>query len=255
MAVWTRSVFAVSLTLLAVACGSVPAGATAGAKATSADANTPTVAATSATVPSGGPALLSTSWITATQAWALASQPCNRGTCIEVAHTTDAGQHWEALPTPAASVQDGSVNCSVQTCVSQISFATSQVGYLYGPALLMTTDGGLTWHPVSGPQTETLTIAGGQVYRVTYTNTGCPGPCQPSLEAATVGSSTWRTLVEQLNEPGRSGSAQIVASSEDVLVAMYGSLAGPIPAQAIVYHSADGGGTWRQAADPCDGLG
>jgi photosystem II stability/assembly factor-like uncharacterized protein len=253
MAISTRSVLVIGVALLAAACGSMPAGTVGPAKT-----------ATPATSSSGGQsartdlvhsALLSTSWTSATEGWVLAARPCGKGTCTQIARTTDAGQNWHVLPAPAARVQDGSVDCSVQTCVSQISFASPQVGYLYGPALLMTTDGGLTWHADPGPQTETLTVAGGQVYRVTYTSTGCPGPCQPSLQEATVGSVSWRTLIRLLNEPGRSDSAQIAASGANVLVAMYGSLAGPVPAEADVYSSADGGGTWRQTADPCGGLG
>ncbi len=199
--------------------------------------------------------LLDTSWASATEGWALAAQPCARGTCTLLARTTDGGQHWEQLPAPPASIQNGTINCSVQACVSRVSFASPEIGYLYGPALLMTTDGGLTWHDQPGPQTETLTIVGGHVYRVAYTSSGCPGPCQPSLLAAPAGSPSWRTLIGQLAEPGRSDSAQITGSGPDLLVAMYGSLAGPIPAQAVVYRSADGGGTWQQVADPCGGLG
>jgi photosystem II stability/assembly factor-like uncharacterized protein len=253
MAMSTRSLLGVGVALLAAACGSVPAGTVGPAKSV-----TPTSASST-----GQPAatnlahssLLSTSWISATEGWVLAAQPCGQATCTRLAHTTDGGQNWQVLPAPAARVQDGSVNCSVQACVSQISFASPEIGYLYGPALLMTTDGGQTWHADPGPQTETLTVAGRAVYRVTYTSTGCPGPCQPSLQGAAVGSASWRTLVGQLNEPGRSNSAQIVASGPNVLVALYGSLAGPVPAEADVYSSADAGSTWRQSADPCGGLG
>src|SRR5215468_1486759 len=170
-----------------------------------------------------------------------------------MACTTDAGRHWQQLPASAATVQDGTAGCAARACVTHVSFAGPAIGYLWGPGLLMTTDGGLTWHAQPGPWTEALTIAGGQVYRVTYTSGGCPGPCQPSLQEAAAGSASWRTLIGALAEPGRSGSAQIVASGPHVLVAMYGSLAGPVPAQAVVYRSADGGGTWRQAADPCAG--
>jgi len=199
--------------------------------------------------------LLSTSWLAATHGWALATQPCAKGTCTRIARTADGGRHWQVLPDPPTVIQDGTANCSAQPCVSQISFASAATGYLYGPALLMTTDGGLTWHAQPGPQTEALTIAGRQVYRVSYTSTGCPGPCQPSLRVAPTGSASWRTLIRGLAEPGRSDSAQIVASGPNLLVAMYGSLAGPIPAQAVLYRSVDGGGTWTQLADPCNGLG
>ncbi len=199
--------------------------------------------------------LLSVSWVSATQGWALAAQPCSTGTCARLARTTDAGQHWQLLPDPPATIQDGTADCQVQSCVSQVSFASPAVGYLYGPALLVTTDGGLTWHARPGLQTETLTADGGRAYRITYTSDGCPGPCQPSLQEAPAGTGSWRTLIGQLAEPGRSDSAQIAVSGPDVVVAMYGSLSGPVPAQAVLYRSADGGDTWQRAADPCDGLG
>jgi photosystem II stability/assembly factor-like uncharacterized protein len=147
------------------------------------------------------------------------------------------------------------IECPDRACVSHVSFATPAIGYLYGPALLMTTDGGLTWHAQPGPLTETLAIAGRRVYRVIYTSTGCPGPCMSSLEEAAAGSAHWHTLIGQLHEAGRSDSAQIVASGSDVLLAIYGSLAAPVPARAVVYRSADGGATWQQVADPCSGRG
>lgn len=254
VAIWMRPVFAAGVALLAAACGSVAAGSAGGSN------TTPTPRPTFATGSAGAAdlassSLVATSWVSDTEGWGLAAQPCGQGTCSRLAMTTDAGRQWQVLPDLPAKFQDGTVDCSTQTCVSQVSFASPTIGYLYGPALLMTTDGGQTWHAQPGSQTETLTIAGGEVYRVTYTSTGCPGPCQPSLQAAPVGSASWRTLIRRLAEPGRSDSAQIAASGPDVLLAMYGSLAGPIPAQAVVYRSADGGGTWRQAADPCGGLG
>ncbi len=200
--------------------------------------------------------LRSISWISATEGWALAGQPCAAGTCIRLAHTTDGGQHWQALPDPPAGIQGGTTDCTVNACVSQVSFANSTIGYLYGPALLMTTDGGLTWHAQPGLQTGTLTIAGGQVYRGAFTSIGCPGPCQPSMQEAPVGSADWRTIIAQITEPDRGSFGQIAVSGADVLIDMVGSLAGPLPASAIVYRSTDGGATWaRQAADPCTGLG
>jgi len=262
MAIRTRSQLVVGLAvglvvgmaLLATACGSVAAGL--GAGATSPPAASPAITGSPATATNlAYSSLLSTSWVSASEGWALAAQPCGKDTCTRFARTTDAGRHWQLLPDPPARIQDGTVDCSTQACVSQVSFASPEVGYLYGPALLMTTDGGLTWHAQPGPQTETLTIAGGQVYRVTYTSDGCPGPCQPSLQEASADSANWRTVIGRLAEPDRSNSAQIAASGRDVLVAMYGSLAGPVPAQAVVYRSDDGGGTWRQVTDPCSGLG
>jgi hypothetical protein len=199
--------------------------------------------------------LVGLSWVSATDGWALAAQPCVSGTCARLAHTTDGGLHWQALPSPPARLQGGSVDCSTVACVTGVQFASPTVGYLYGPALLMTSDGGRTWHPQPGLQVETLTIAGGQVYRVGYDHGGCPGPCLPTLQRASIGSSAWRPLISQLAYPDRSDAAQIVSSGSTLLLAMFGSQAGPVSAQAVIYGSADGGATWQQRADPCAGRG
>ena len=195
------------------------------------------------------------SWVSTTDGWALAAQPCTTGTCARLAQTSDGGAHWQALPSPPARLQDGTVDCSKLACVGQVRFASPTVGYLYGPALLMTTNGGRTWQVQPDPQVETLTLADGDVYRVAYDHGGCPGPCQPSLQEAAIGSTAWHTLIGQLTSPARNDTAQIVASGSTLLVAMYGSQAGPTSAQAIIYRSTDGGASWQQRTDPCSGRG
>jgi photosystem II stability/assembly factor-like uncharacterized protein len=119
----------------------------------------------------------------------------------------------------------------------------------------MTTDGGTTWHPLPGPEVESLTSVAGEVWRVAYRHTGCPGPCDPFLQKAKVGSRAWRTVIAQLATPGRSGSSQIVASGSTMLLALYGSQAGPVSAQATVYRSTNAGVTWQRQRDPCAGKG
>ncbi|MGH3494847.1 MAG: neocarzinostatin apoprotein domain-containing protein, partial [Sciscionella sp.] len=85
------------------------------------------------------------SWTSPTESWALAAQPCTTGTCARLAHTSDGGMSWQQLPDPPAVFQDGSADCSTRACVSNVRFASTTIGYLYGPALLMTTDGGRSW--------------------------------------------------------------------------------------------------------------
>ncbi len=197
-------------------------------------------------------------WVSTTEGWALAGQPCTMGTCARMADTTDGGSHWQELPDPpvqAPSTQGVSPGCFNTSCVDGVAFATPSIGYLYGPSLLLTTDGGQSWQSETGPQIETLAVADSAVYRVAYDHTGCPGPCQPTLQEAPIGSDTWRTLVGVLATPDRSDTAQIVSSDSTLLVAMYGSQAGPVSAQAVVYRSTDAGGSWREGPDPCSGQG
>ncbi len=194
------------------------------------------------------------SWASPAVGWALASQPCDTGTCVRLAHTTDGGRGWHALPDPPVRCSTG-IGSFNPACVSEVSFASPAVGYLYGAGLLMTTDGGTTWHPLPGPEVESLTIVAGEVWRVAYRHTGCPGPCDPFLQKAKVGSRAWRTVIAQLATPGRSGSSQIVASGSTMLLALYGSQAGPVSAQATVYRSTNAGVTWQRQRDPCAGKG
>lgn len=192
------------------------------------------------------------SWVSTSDGWALAAQPCATGWCARLAHTTDGGIQWQMLPEPPAQIWSSSHSCS---CVGRVRFATPAIGYLYGPSLLMTTDGGQSWKAEIGLQVETLAVADGAVFRVAYDHSGCPGPCQPTLQEARIGSGTWQTLVGQLSTPDRSGSAQIVSSGPDLLVAMHGTQAGPESAQATVYRSIDAGSSWQLMPDPCSGQG
>lgn len=197
------------------------------------------------------------SWLGSTEGWALAAQPCLAGSCARLARTTDGGRRWHALPSPPAELQNGSVDCSKAVCVSAIDFANHNIGYLYGPALLMTTDAGRSWHVQRGRQVETLTVFAGKAFRVAYRGLGCPGPCRPTLQESRVGSDRWRTLIGRLASP-TSGSdrAQIVGSGSTLLVAMYGSqAAGAGSAQAILYRSGNAGASWRRQADPCSDRG
>lgn len=194
------------------------------------------------------------SWTSATDGWALAAQPCTAGTCARLAHTSDGGMSWQQLPDPPALLPDGSIDCSTRSCVSNVLFASTTIGYLCGPTLLMTTDGGHSWQ--AQPGLHALAIAGGTAFRVAYDHDGCPGPCQPRLQQAAIGSAAWHTLINPLVTPGQSGSAQIVASGAALLLGLYGNpAAGAGSAQATVYRSSDDGASWHAGTDPCPGRG
>ena len=200
--------------------------------------------------PTPASSALDLSWTNAEDGWVLSSHPCAQGLCPGLEHTSDGGAHWASLPDPPAVVQSSSTLCFTSTtkCVSDVAFATPSIGYLYGPALFVTIDGGLTWHRQAGLMVQTMAIDGTRALRVSYTGVGCPGPCQSTLQAAPVGSDTWHTLVKptNLSDVG----SQILSSGNDIFLALYGNLAqGAQP--ATIYRSLDGGNSWSTLADPC----
>ena len=89
-------------------------------------------------------------WVSDQRGWALAAVPCVRGLCPRVAATGDGGRTWTALPVPPGIIEDesGAVSCAPVACVGQIRFAAAKVGYLFGPALFQTDEGGRTWRRV-----------------------------------------------------------------------------------------------------------
>lgn len=210
----------------------------------------PAPAKTGPTNPTPASSALDLSWTDAQDGWVLSSHPCAQGLCLGLEHTSDGGAHWRSLPDPPAEVQNTSISCFTATgdCVSDVVFATPTVGYLYGPALFVTTDGGLTWHRQTGPMVQTMAIDGNQALRVAYTTSGCPGPCQFTVQAAPIGSGTWHTLTNPTSPWGI--NSHILSSGSNIILAIYGNLAqGAQP--AIIYRSADSGKNWAKLSDPC----
>jgi photosystem II stability/assembly factor-like uncharacterized protein len=171
----------------------------------------------------------------------------------------DGGKTWHQLPSPPALIQSVTVDCAKAPCISHIRFASAMFGYLYGPALLVTSDGGHTWRPEPSLPVEALEPTQGHVYRIVYDHDGCPGPCDRTVEVAAAGSATWRTVltIPFMAVESRQDSAQLVTQgSQDVYIAIYGDLAaGGGTQQAVLFRSLDAGRTWHRSSDPCGGSG
>jgi photosystem II stability/assembly factor-like uncharacterized protein len=133
--------------------------------------------------------------------------------------------------------------------VSSIRFANDLDGYAFGPALFMTTDGGVTWTPQVGPFVAALEPAGPDVMRVAYTQTGCPGPCDLTIQSAPAGSTSWTTL----HAPIQGDAVQLVRQgTADAYVATFENPAGGAQDEhGALTISLDGGATWSTRPDPC----
>jgi photosystem II stability/assembly factor-like uncharacterized protein len=210
---------------------------------------------------SGGPALagsflMDLTWVSDQRGWVLAALPCSRGLCPRVAATGDGGRTWVPLPVPPGVIQNGAVNCARVGCISQLRFATTRVGYLFGPALYQTGDGGRTWRRVPSRPVEALEPSAGAVIRVVYDHGGCPGPCTRTVQETTAGSATWRTLLRIPFASAAGGvTAQVIWPGSPVIyVPVYGNLAAGY-GQAVIFRSTDGGSSWQRLSDPCFGAG
>jgi hypothetical protein len=253
---------AAGVAICSVACGTRAPGETHRAPAR-ALAGTPASAvagAVAARAGSGGPFLMDLTWVGDQHGWALAAAPCGRYLCPRLATTTDGGRIWTALPAPPGRVAwpEGMAGCARSGCVSQIRFATATVGYLFGPALFQTSDGGRSWHRVPGRPVEALEPSAGTVARIVYDHTGCPGPCDRTVQETTAGPAAWHTVLRIPAAAAAGGvAAQLVRQGTSVLyVLLYGHVAGGAgQAHTVILRSTDGGTTWQRRADPCGGTG
>jgi len=188
-----------------------------------------------------GSFVMDLTWVSHTTGWALAASPCSEGLCPQVARTDDGGATWVSLPAPPASIQNGYVDCARQACVTNIRFASPSVGYLFGPVLLLTRDGGRTWVREPGPPVEDLEPGSGTVLRLVYDHDGCPGPCRRTLQQAAAGSNDWRTL--RSFGALAAGSAQVIRTGTVVYVPIYGN-----PAWGAGDQHASSSGPWTPEA-------
>jgi hypothetical protein len=195
-------------------------------------------------------------WVSDLRGWLLTQETCPTGLCPVVSSTTDGGVTWQRLPNPPLAPSTTGGVCRGPACQpSHIRFANATDGYLFGPALLATVDGGQTWHPDSAQPVETLEASQGSVFRVLDASSGCLGPCDRIVQEASAGSTDWRTLTNiptQWDVSSRQDTAQLVVQGSDVFLPIYGDLAaGAGTQEMILFRSLDAGRNWQRLRDPC----
>ncbi len=123
------------------------------------------------------------SFINAQQGWVLGSSGCR--SCADVEVTSDGGSTWTARPRPPATISFYSGGG-----VDDVYFADQKNGYLFGPDLYATHDGGDTWSRAALPAISEVTGEDGYAFALANNPNG--GPSQ--LFRATVGSNTWSSV-------------------------------------------------------------
>jgi hypothetical protein len=249
-------------TLALAACGtasspSQPAGSPSRSQpaGTSAPARPPSSASPSPSPGSPGSLagfqVLSMSFVSDQRGFALGTVGCRAGRCLALLGTLDGGSSWRQLTAPARAPGGADSTCPAgQPCVRQVRFATPLTGYAYDPSLLVTTDGGMHWHRLSGVYVSSLETAGGTVVRVASAGTGCSG-MRYQVDAAAVGTTAWRALpappIPQICPP------VLYRQGERLVLAGYGNPAGGVRATAQIARSADDGQAWASGPDHCGG--
>jgi photosystem II stability/assembly factor-like uncharacterized protein len=242
--------FGILKALLALSLASLGFTACTSPKATPSETTTTMVTSPTTTEPSTS-ILDDLSWISNTHGWALVGQSQCETCSSPVLTTTNGGASWTQVGS-LPSIKCGATCGANGPGASHIRFANADDGYAFDPDLFVTTDQGRSWSQEKGPQVTALEIVGSNVIRLSFSHSGCPGPCDVSVDEATVGSLSWRQLFA-VPMQGDSDAVQLVRQGpDDVYVAVFQNPAGGAQsAQTFLYLSHDGGTTWNPRSDPC----
>lgn len=182
---------------------------------------------------------------------------CAAGSCVALARTTDGGSSWVALPAPSAGyVTHGAQGSSGVPAVSEVRFADELDGWIFGPSLFATHDGGTTWQQVNlGGSVISLETSGGFVDALVSPCTGqeeCTGPL--TLYQADVSGGGFASV---LSGPSVSSSA----TTEELLtlhapvgfVQMSGE--GAVTTSIYATENLASSSGWKAFPDPCAAAG
>src|ERR1700722_1015514 len=259
------AIAAVSAVVLAAACGP---GAWTGSDATaSAGLAVSSRPATSETAlapgqPSCDPRLIGpvgASFVSASDGYLLGItlSDCAASTAAKIVlrKTTDGGLHWTALPAPPAPwggvAPDGTGSIPADG-VTSVLFADARDGWVYGPGLWATHDGGATWHRVStgGRAAQSMAAADGRVIASLEScdpvDASCDGPRSWVVETTPADRDTWRPVA------GAGGAGGAVLSARPgtgyAVSPGIGQLGTGVP---VLLGPADGSARWVSRVTPC----
>ena len=180
---------------------------------------------------------------------------CPGGTCVALARTTDGGSSWAALPAPSAAyVAHGGQPSSTLPDVAEVRFADELDGWIYGPSLFATHDGGASWRRVNlAGSVISLETSGGFVDAVVSPCTGeqvCTGWLELYQAPAAGGS-----FVRVLTGPSTSSSGLFPALSLHAPVGFVDMSAAGGTGLGRFYATEQLAGlrAWKSFPDPCAG--
>lgn len=172
---------------------------------------------------------------------------------IVLRETTDGGLHWTALPAPAASwggvAPDGNGNIPADG-VTSLLFANARDGWVYGPGLWATHDGGATWRLVAtrGRAVQRMAVTGGRVLASLEScdpvDVSCDGPQTWVAETSPASRDAWQPV------PG-AAAGPVLTAQAGTGYAVSPSVGPPGTDVAMLSGPADGSARWVSRPLPC----
>ncbi len=156
--------------------------------------------ATAPAVPAGGPVpvglqVFSVTFASPDEGWALGTAPCASAPCTSLVRTLDAGRSWAGIPAPRAPLVPAGTGSAARagSGVSGVRFADPLNGWIYGPDLWATHDGGSSWKRLAIPGAASASVvaleaSGGTVHAVLFD----VGDGLVHLGSSPVGGDSWR---------------------------------------------------------------
>ncbi|HXZ62578.1 MAG TPA: hypothetical protein VEG62_07540 [Acidimicrobiales bacterium] len=258
----------VVLALGMAACGSSPAKvrrvATTTSRSTTSSTTSTSAAPTTTSVPrpqlpAGGPVPSgfepeSVTFISATTGFVLGvDATCPAGSCAALARTSDTGASWVALPAPPAAYENRFATGASKPAVSEVRFADALDGWIYGPSLFVTHDGGASWQQLNlgGPVVD-LETSGGFVDAVVSPCGGqetCSGSLR--LEQALTTGSAFTTVLSGPAVQAAAGALAALSLHAPVGFVNLSGASGISPAALYATRSLAVPSGWNAFPDPC----
>ncbi len=189
----------------------------------------------------------SVTFVSLSMGWVLGSAPCDTTKCLVLLETTDSGRTWTSRPVPPATpatIGDAAAGGGV----GAVRFADAEDGWLFGPDLWSTHDGGVHWTRQALPGDPTMTLvealetARGVVHAVLYDFAASP---EVKIESSPTGRDAWI-----LSKVGIELGAGPVAQAQLVVQGSGGWIVendrGVVGGARLV------NGAWRPWQPPCD---
>lgn len=174
---------------------------------------------------------------------------CRQTSCSDqLERSGDGGRSWRRLPKPPARLGNGT---SATGTVGGLLFANADDGWLYGPALWATRDGGRHWQRITGiGQVEQMATGGGTVWVIVGNCRANHGCSSYHLLRSPIRASDF-TVVGLPRALGHSGAPPALAADPATVAVLNTLRPSTANDSTIVEHSSADGASWTITTGPC----